>query len=103
MQPVFQSLSVSNFLTLFFAILLERKVLLFSYNNSLLTIAAQTLTGLMYPFKWEYVYIPLLPHILSECVEAPTPFIMGINQQYRDHVADVQEVRTHRAIVFVGQ
>jgi hypothetical protein len=92
MQPVFQCLSVSNILLLFFAILLERKVLLFSYNNALLTTAAQTLTGLMYPFKWEYVYIPLLPHILSECVQAPTPFIMGINQQYRDHISDLEEV-----------
>ena len=58
---------------------LEYKVLLFSSHLSVLTTVAETLITLLYPFKWEHVYVPVLPLQLLEFVNAPTPFIMGVH------------------------
>ena len=33
----------------------------------------------VFPFRWEHVYIPVLPLQLIEFVNAPIPFIMGVN------------------------
>jgi hypothetical protein len=54
-------------------------VLLYSKQTSLLTMAAEALLALIFPFRWEHVYIPVLPLQLLEFVNAPTPFIMGVN------------------------
>ena len=54
-------------------------MLLFSSHLSVLTTVAETLLTLLYPFKWEHVYVPVLPLQLLEFVNAPTPFIMGVH------------------------
>ncbi len=40
--------------------------------------AAETLVTLLYPFAWQYIYIPVLPEQLAGYLHAPVPFIMGI-------------------------
>ena len=82
LKTLFTCLDKNNVLLLFTAVLLERKILFTSATNNLLTTIAELIYSLTYPFYWGYVYIPLLPPSLSECTEAPTPYIMGINKQY---------------------
>lgn len=34
---------------------------------------------LIYPFQWQYILIPLLPGIYKELLDAPVPYIAGMN------------------------
>lgn len=53
-QPLVQCLDVDNFLKLFTAVLLERRILLRSNKYSLLTLASEALCHLIYPFRWQW-------------------------------------------------
>jgi hypothetical protein len=75
-------LDVRNVLQVLAAVLTERKVLIVSRNNALLTIVGECFNSLIFPFHYEHVYIPLLPANLIEVVEAPTPYFLGVNSQH---------------------
>lgn len=36
--------------------------------------------------KFPHTYIPVVPASIIECVEAPTPFVMGVHSSCRDKV-----------------
>jgi hypothetical protein len=55
---------VKNVETLIEALMLEKRILIMSTQLSALTIVAETLTSLLFPFDWHHVYIPLLPRAL---------------------------------------
>lgn len=40
---------------------------------------AEALCHLLYPIKWQHVYIPVLPYALVDIVDAPTPYLMGLH------------------------
>ena len=63
---------------LFEAILLERKVILRSKSKSKLSRTSEALCELLYPLKWQHIYIPIVPEGLTEYLEAPTPYLMGV-------------------------
>ncbi|VDQ12220.1 unnamed protein product [Trichobilharzia regenti] len=42
-------------------------------------LVAECVTCLLLPFYWPHVYAPILPVSLIHFVDAPVPFIMGIN------------------------
>ncbi|PRP74272.1 putative SET-binding factor [Planoprotostelium fungivorum] len=94
MRYLFLSLDVDSVIQLFTAILCERQVrdspvtlahplqiLFVSSSYTLLTLAAQTIISLIYPFLWHHVYVPVLPPSLVDYIQAPTPFIMGIHRE----------------------
>lgn len=35
----------------------------------------------MRPFVWQGLFIPILPHSLADYLEAPVPFVVGIQRQ----------------------
>ncbi|KAH9612079.1 hypothetical protein KSS87_010128, partial [Heliosperma pusillum] len=106
-QPLVQCLDVDNLLKLFTAVLLERRILLrsnkqvpvflFADHNffrlgqefegyiikgdiySLLTLVSEALCHLIYPFRWQHVYIPLLFFSGVDYIDAPTPYMMGLH------------------------
>ncbi|KAM7483016.1 hypothetical protein LguiB_007599 [Lonicera macranthoides] len=78
-QPLMQCLDVDNFLKLFTAVLIERRVLLRSNKYSLLTLASEAICHLIYPFRWQHVYIPLLFFSGVDYIDAPTPYMMGLH------------------------
>ncbi|XP_052179546.1 DENN domain and WD repeat-containing protein SCD1 isoform X2 [Diospyros lotus] len=78
-QPLVQCLDVDNFLNLFTAVLLERRILLRSNKYSLLTLVSEALCHLIYPFRWQHVYIPLLFFSGVDYIDAPTPYMMGLH------------------------
>lgn len=77
--PLFRTLSVSNVLTLWGVLLQEGKVVLRSNHLSLLTPVAEALLSLLFPFTWQGMYIPILPNNMVDAIEAPVPFLVGIN------------------------
>ncbi|KAL6994874.1 Scytalone dehydratase [Sarracenia purpurea var. burkii] len=78
-QPLVQCLDVDNFLKLFTAMLLERRILLRSNKYTLLTLVSEALCHLIYPFRWQHVYIPLLFFSGVDYIDAPTPYMMGLH------------------------
>lgn len=45
----------------------------------------EAIKALIFPFKFEHIYIPNLPEIFWDRVEAPTIFMLGIagDRQYK--------------------
>ncbi|ENN80610.1 hypothetical protein YQE_02975, partial [Dendroctonus ponderosae] len=86
---LFQQLGIRNVITLFCAIMTEHKILFHSKSYNRLTEACRALTALMYPFRYTYVYIPLLPAPLVEVLYTPTPFIIGVHSSLRSEVAEL--------------
>ncbi|KAH7511527.1 hypothetical protein FEM48_ZijujUnG0005900 [Ziziphus jujuba var. spinosa] len=78
-QPLVQCLDVDNLIKLFTAVLLERRILLRSNKYSLLTLASEAICHLIYPFRWQHVYIPLLFFSGVDYIDAPTPYMMGLH------------------------
>ncbi|KAA8541188.1 hypothetical protein F0562_025205 [Nyssa sinensis] len=78
-QPLVQCLDVDNFIKLFTAVLLEQRILLRSNKYSLLTLVSEAICHLIYPFRWQHVYIPLLFFSGVDYIDAPTPYMMGLH------------------------
>ena len=62
-------------------VLTEAKVVLQARQPHLLTMAAETLSALLFPFSWQHVYIPILPARLLDILQAPVPFLIGVDDQ----------------------
>jgi len=76
-EIVFKCLSVQNIVLIWKLLLLETKIVLHSSQLSLLTVAIEVITSLLYPFRWPHVYIPVLPLGLLGVMHAPMPFLIG--------------------------
>ncbi|RLO09442.1 hypothetical protein DYB28_014288, partial [Aphanomyces astaci] len=59
--------------------LCEHRIVVHSTQLSLLCPVTETLKALMYPFRWQHPYVPMLPRILSEYLQAPLPYILGVH------------------------
>jgi DENN (AEX-3) domain/uDENN domain len=79
LQRTFETLDVENITTLWRSLLLERSVILVSSQNSLLLDVAESILALLYPFKWQHTYIPVMPRVLLEALESPAPYLVGIS------------------------
>ena len=62
-------------------VLTEAKVVLQARQPHVLTMAAETLSALLFPFSWQHVYIPILPARLLDILQAPVPFLIGIDDE----------------------
>ncbi|XP_025829760.1 myotubularin-related protein 13 isoform X2 [Agrilus planipennis] len=89
---LFHQLGIRNVLVLFCAIMTEHKILFHSKSYNRLTEACRALTSLMYPFRYNHVYIPLLPAALVEVLSTPTPFVIGVHSSLRSEVSDLMDV-----------
>lgn len=78
-RQLFTYLDVQSALQLFTCVLLEHQVLLRSSDYQRLTVVAECITSLLYPFSWQHVYAPILPGALFHFLDAPVPFIMGLH------------------------
>ena len=54
---VFKCLSAENIVLIWKLLLMETKIVLHSSQLSLLTVAIEVLTSLLYPFRWPHVYV----------------------------------------------
>lgn len=42
---------------------------------------AEGITNLLFPFQWQHVYLPILPVPLHHLLDAPVPYLMGIQRK----------------------
>jgi DENN domain-containing protein 5 len=84
LRLLFECLGVECVTELFTCVLLENQVLLISEDFQKLTIIAECITSLLFPFEWCHVYAPILPTALHHFLDAPCPFIMGLHSENLD-------------------
>ncbi|XP_008335218.1 myotubularin-related protein 13 isoform X2 [Cynoglossus semilaevis] len=89
---LFQQLGIQNVLSLFCAVLTEHKVLFHSTSYQRLGEACRALGALMFPLKYSYPYIPILPSRLLEVLSSPTPFIIGVHSMFQSEIQDLLDV-----------
>src|SRR5690606_12671860 len=98
-RPLFTLLSVDNIITIFGCLLLEWKVALCCSHYSLLTPVAEALVSLLFPLVWQGAYIPVMPLAMTDLLEAPVPFLLGIHSRY---LQDTPEYLRPAGVVFVN-
>lgn len=79
---LFRCLSIPNIITLFESVLAESRIIFLSSHTSMLHLASLAITNLLYPLEWAGVFIPVLPARLVQTIEAPCPYIVGIERRY---------------------
>uniref|UniRef100_A0A673XVX9 DENN/MADD domain containing 5B n=1 Tax=Salmo trutta TaxID=8032 RepID=A0A673XVX9_SALTR len=50
------------------------------HSKRLMTVA-EGITTLLFPFQWQHIYLPILPAPLHHLLDAPVPFLMGIQRR----------------------
>lgn len=79
---LFRCLSLENILALFEYALSESRIIFLSSHTAMLHLACHALASLLYPLKWASIFIPVLPARLISALEAPCPYIVGIERRY---------------------
>eukprot|EP00736_Rhodelphis_marinus_P011932 Rmarinus@m.19811 len=77
-KSLFQLLSVDTILTVLGFVLLEKQVLFLSNNLSALSSIVLAISPLIRPFKWQSMHVPILPVSMLRFLDAPVPFIAGV-------------------------
>ena len=77
-------LGVENTMNVLLFGLCEQKILLHSLHPWLLTGAAEAIAAMLFPFHWQCPYVPLCPLSLHGILNAPLPFIVGIDSRCFD-------------------
>lgn len=80
--PLFYSLSLDHIIMFLEFILMERKIIVISSYSNILTYACEAILALCFPFTWDHIYIPILPARLLSYLQAPVPFLVGLNREY---------------------
>ncbi|XP_029975362.1 DENN domain-containing protein 4C isoform X2 [Salarias fasciatus] len=78
------NLGSENCATLLHFVLQESKILLHSLRPAVLTGVAEAVVAMIFPFQWQCPYIPLCPLSLAGVLNAPCPFIVGVDSRYFD-------------------
>lgn len=82
LYALFRALSISNIVALFEFALSESRIILLSSHLSMLHLAIRALCSLLYPLTWAGILIPVLPARLLSALEAPCPYLVGIDRRY---------------------
>ncbi|OTA65261.1 DENN domain-containing protein [Hypoxylon sp. EC38] len=84
LYALFRSLSLENIVTLFEYTMSESRIIFLSSHTAMLHLACHALASLMYPLKWASIFIPVLPARLISALDAPCPYIVGIERRYEN-------------------
>lgn len=79
---LFRCLSLENIVALFEYAMSESRIIFLSSHTSMLHLACHALASLLYPLKWASIFIPVLPARLISALEAPCPYIVGVERRY---------------------
>ncbi|KAL8694070.1 MAG: hypothetical protein Q9224_003639, partial [Gallowayella concinna] len=82
LYALFRALSIPNIVVLMEFVLAESRIILLSSHTSMLHLTSKALVELLYPLTWSGIFIPVLPARLIQALEAPCPYIVGIERRY---------------------
>ena len=81
-RGLFSALSTGNIMAIIGILLQEGRIALCSKSYALLTPVSEALISLLFPFVYQGIYIPVLPYNLLDVLDAPVPFLVGLNSKY---------------------
>ncbi|XP_037616037.1 DENN domain-containing protein 5B isoform X6 [Sebastes umbrosus] len=81
LAETFSQLGVENLVQVFTCTMLEMQILLYSHDYQRLMTVAEGITTLLFPFQWQHVYVPILPASLLHFLDAPVPYLMGLQSK----------------------
>eukprot|EP00474_Spongospora_subterranea_P010648 CRZ11106.1 hypothetical protein [Spongospora subterranea] len=77
-QVLFEYLTVDNVMTLISSLLCEQRVIVTSSSISTISQCIFAAKSLLYPFKWLYEFVSVLPSYMLHHAFSPAPFLLGI-------------------------
>lgn len=81
------------------ALLWERRVILKSKSLATLTDVTAAIEELLYPFKWQSIYIIPMPMEMIDYCHAPTPYLIGVHSSlYQRLIEDVGQTMVQEGI-----
>ncbi|CAH8359073.1 unnamed protein product [Eruca vesicaria subsp. sativa] len=77
-------LSLETILSLVSGVLLEKQIVVICPNLGVLSAIVLSLVPMIRPFQWQSLLLPVLPGRMSDFLEAPVPFLVGIHNKPTD-------------------
>nr|VDD29101.1 unnamed protein product [Brassica oleracea] len=77
-------LSLETILSLLSGVLLEKQIVVICPNLGVLSAIVLSLVPMIRPFQWQSLLLPVLPGRMSDFLEAPVPFLVGIHSKPTD-------------------
>jgi hypothetical protein len=90
-------------LVVFEYVLMERSVILHSKNISVLSSCVLALQAIIYPFKWRYVWISVIPENMGELIDSPVPLLAGTLVELENYVNEGVYVDLDRCVIRKNQ
>lgn len=84
LYALFRCLTIPNIVSLLEFALSESRIIFLSSHTAMLHLASKALASLLFPMKWASIFIPVLPARLLSALEAPCPYIVGIERRYEN-------------------
>ncbi|XP_031501970.1 uncharacterized protein LOC116265490 isoform X2 [Nymphaea colorata] len=78
---VCRALSLESVLALLTGALLEKQVVVICPNLGVLSAAVLSIIPMIRPFEWQSLLLPVLPRKMLDFLDAPVPFIVGIQHK----------------------
>ncbi|KAG0201010.1 hypothetical protein BGX28_006084 [Mortierella sp. GBA30] len=78
--PLFRCLTAEDIVTIIEVMLSDGSIVFVSSFLGMLTLASESFLYLFFPLYWQGVYIPILPTAMMTVLEAPVPYIIGVER-----------------------
>lgn len=98
-------LSLESVLALLAGALLEKQVVVICPNLGILSAVVLSLIPLIRPFEWQSLLLPVLPKKMLDFLDAPVPFIVGVQHKPNDvrpKVSNLVRVNVYKDQVKTG-
>lgn len=82
LAPLFALFNVREIIDIVALTLLEYRIVIHSTNMAVLCPVAEAICTLLYPFRWQHPYVPVLPRYLLDYLQAPLPYILGLHSSW---------------------
>lgn len=79
---LFSRVSVDVIIKCVNILLLEQSLVIVGEDLGLVSSIGTALTSLLAPFKWDGVFIPVLPDGLNDILQSPVPFVLGVSPPF---------------------
>lgn len=86
---------LDTIIKIFSSILYEQKLIFIGNDLGPLTRLISTFVCLLYPFSWPHTYVPILPSVMLDIVQAPTPYIIGILRSCEPYLSNNPDLLVH--------
>ncbi|KAL7200967.1 hypothetical protein ACSBR1_032810 [Camellia fascicularis] len=77
-------LSLESVLAFITGVLLEKQVVVVCPNLGILSAIILSFIPMIRPFEWQSLFLPVLPGKMLDFIDAPVPFIVGVQQKPAD-------------------